>query len=170
MVSLVALLRAVNVGGTGKLPMSELRALCEAAGFQAVQTYIASGNAVFRTSLSATEAKAALETRLQTHVGQPVGVVVRTAAEMNEVLQRNPFADAPGNRVTAIFLDHPTSPRTLDGVTGQAADEAPRTRPSGNLRPLRQRGHGQVQTAHPVRPGCHGAQHEHHCKACHDGR
>ncbi|MET0755288.1 MAG: DUF1697 domain-containing protein, partial [Pseudoxanthomonas sp.] len=44
----VALLRAVNVGGTGKLPMADLRALCEAAGFKEVRTYIASGNVVLR--------------------------------------------------------------------------------------------------------------------------
>ena len=43
----IALLRAVNVGGTGKLPMTKLRAMCEAAGFTDVRTYIASGNVVF---------------------------------------------------------------------------------------------------------------------------
>lgn len=40
-----ALLRAVNVGGTGKLPMTELRAMCEGCGFKDVRTYIASGGA-----------------------------------------------------------------------------------------------------------------------------
>ena len=47
----VALLRAVNVGGTGKLPMSELAAMCEDAGFARVRTYIASGNVVFVSEL-----------------------------------------------------------------------------------------------------------------------
>jgi len=42
MPAFVALLRAVNVGGTGKLPMTELKAMCIAAGFSKVQTYIAS--------------------------------------------------------------------------------------------------------------------------------
>ena len=42
----VVLLRAVNVGGTGKLPMSDLKRLCEKAGFRNVRTYIASGNVV----------------------------------------------------------------------------------------------------------------------------
>jgi uncharacterized protein (DUF1697 family) len=45
----VALLRAVNVGGTGKLPMADLKAMCDAAGFVQVQTYIASGNVVFKS-------------------------------------------------------------------------------------------------------------------------
>ena len=44
-----ALLRAVNVGGTGALPMSDLRAMCEATGFRRVRTHLASGNAVFET-------------------------------------------------------------------------------------------------------------------------
>jgi uncharacterized protein (DUF1697 family) len=47
----IALLRAVNVGGTGKLPMAELKAMCVAQGFTKVQTYIASGNVVFRAGL-----------------------------------------------------------------------------------------------------------------------
>ena len=64
MISYVALLRAVNVGGTGKLPMSELRAMCESAGFSSVETYIASGNVVFRTKLPAAKVKALLEEAL----------------------------------------------------------------------------------------------------------
>ncbi len=123
MFSLVALLRAVNVGGTGKLAMVDLKAMCQAAGFQAVRTYIASGNVVFRSACSNLEAKAALEARLRAYAGKPVGVVVRTAAEMTGVLAANPFPDTPGNRVTAIFLDDITSPGTLDGAIGRRADE-----------------------------------------------
>ena len=43
----IALLRAVNVGGTGKLPMSELKALAEGLGLRDVSTYIQSGNLIF---------------------------------------------------------------------------------------------------------------------------
>ena len=49
----VGLLRAVNVGGTGKLPMADLRAMCAEIGFADVQTYIASGNVVFDSDLTA---------------------------------------------------------------------------------------------------------------------
>lgn len=45
----VALLRAVNVGGTGPLPMAELKAICEGLGFSDVKTYIQSGNVLFRS-------------------------------------------------------------------------------------------------------------------------
>lgn len=123
MMSFVALLRAVNVGGTGKLPMSDLTAICEAIGFQAVRTYIASGNVVFRSAWDGPEVKSALEARLQAYAGKPVGVVVRTRGEMVEVLAQNPFPDAPANRVTAFFLDNAASPANLDGVTGRAEDE-----------------------------------------------
>ena len=43
----IALLRAVNVGGTGKLPMEQLVELCAGAGFTGARTYIASGNVIF---------------------------------------------------------------------------------------------------------------------------
>ena len=123
METFVALLRAVNVGGTGRLPMAHLRALCEAAGFQDVRTFIASGNVIFRCALREAGAKAALEARLEEFAGRPVGVLVRTAAEMAAVVRANPFPDAPGNRVAAIFLNQPTSPATLHGITGQVPDE-----------------------------------------------
>ncbi len=103
----VALLRAVNVGGTGKLPMAELRAMCEAEGFAGVRTYIASGNVVFASARAAADVKAALERRLAAYAGRPVGVCVRTAEELAGVLAANPFPAAAGhapNRTLVTFL------------------------------------------------------------------
>ena len=105
MTAYVALLRAVNVGGTGKLPMTELIAMCEKAGFENPKTYIASGNVVFTSGKSAKAMKAALELALADYAGKPVGVMVRTAKEMAAVRDANPFIGSPGNRVVAIFLD-----------------------------------------------------------------
>ena len=107
MTSYVALLRAVNVGGTGKLPMAELRAMAEAAGFARARTYIASGNLVFASALDEAGVKAALEPRLAAYAGKPVGVMVRTADEMGAVLAATPFPDAAPNRTLAVFLDAP---------------------------------------------------------------
>lgn len=123
MMTFVALLRGINVGGTGKLAMSDLRALCQDAGFQNVRTYIASGNVVFTSPLAEQQVTEALESRLRNHAGTPIRVVVRTAAEMADILAQNPFPEAPGDRVVAIFLDAPASSDLLNGVTGQAADE-----------------------------------------------
>jgi uncharacterized protein (DUF1697 family) len=105
MSAFVALLRAVNVGGTGKLPMSELKAMCETAGFAKVRTYIASGNVVFESGKSEAAVKAALEAALADYAGKPVGVLVRTAAEMAAVREANPFPDEAPNATVAIFLD-----------------------------------------------------------------
>ena len=63
----VALLRAVNVGGTGKLPMRELVAMCEDAGFADVRTYIASGNVVFTSRKSAAAVQQSLADALQAY-------------------------------------------------------------------------------------------------------
>lgn len=114
----VALLRAVNVGGTGKLPMAELKAMCEDAGFQTVRTYIASGNVVFEAAHAEAALKQMLEERLQRYAGKPVGVLVRTGEELARVLAANPFADQPGNRVVAIFLDAPPPKSALHDISG----------------------------------------------------
>lgn len=112
----IALLRAVNVGGNGKLPMAELREMCVAAGFQDVRTYIASGNVVFRAAKSAAQVKLALEARLAEYAGKPVGVVLRTGADLARVLAGNPYPQAAPNRVVAIFLDDPPPADALDAV------------------------------------------------------
>ena len=116
---LIALLRAVNVGGTGKLPMDDLKAMCREIGFEDPQTYIASGNLVFGTTLESRAAKAALEARLEGYAGKPVGVLVRTPDEMKAVLRPNPFPDGPGNRVVAIFLDDAPPADTLERISHQ---------------------------------------------------
>jgi len=123
MAAFVALLRAVNVGGTGKLPMTELKAMCEELGFGAVRTYIASGNVVFTSRKSESAIKAALEKRLHAYAGAPVGVLVRSAAEMAEVLADNPFAKMAPNRTVTIFLAKPPPADTLAGIRGQKDEE-----------------------------------------------
>jgi uncharacterized protein (DUF1697 family) len=117
MTAFIALLRAVNVGGTGKLPMSELKTFCEDAGFEQVKTYIASGNVVFKSRLSEAKVKQALEAAMAAYAGKPVGVLVRTQAEMAAVLAQNPFPDAPPNRCLAIFLDTAPPADALDTVS-----------------------------------------------------
>ena len=114
----VALLRAINVGGTGKLAMTELVMLCEAAGFAQVRTYIASGNVVFASDLDEAQVRRALKEQIMAHTGKNVGVLVRTAAEMADVVARNPWRDTPANRVMALFVDAPLPVHPLDGTTG----------------------------------------------------
>src|SRR5882724_10217927 len=100
MTKFVALLRAVNVGGTGKLPMKQLAALCGGCGFDNVRTYIQSGNVVFDSSQTETAVRDALAKALTKamgkNLGKPADLVVRTAAEMRAVLKANPFPDKEG--------------------------------------------------------------------------
>jgi uncharacterized protein (DUF1697 family) len=119
----VALLRAVNVGGTGKLPMSELKAMCEELGFGNVRTYIASGNVVFATRKSEAAIKSALEQRLEVYAGKVVGVLVRSAQEMAEIAAKNPFPKAAPNRTMALFLDRAPPADTLSTVRGRKNEE-----------------------------------------------
>ncbi len=119
----IALLRAVNVGGTGKLPMADLRALCEAAGFADVRTYIASGNVVLASPQSAAQVKAALEAQLHRYAGKPVGVIVRSGAEMAQVLADNPFPKAAPNRAVAIFLDEAPTADALAALRHHNGEE-----------------------------------------------
>jgi uncharacterized protein (DUF1697 family) len=119
MASLIALLRAVNVGGTGKLPMSELRAMCEELGFADVRTYIASGNVVFTSRKSEAAVKAVLEKRLEVYAGKSIGVLVRTADEMAQVASDNPFPKLAPNRTMTVFLDKAPPADTLESVRGR---------------------------------------------------
>jgi uncharacterized protein (DUF1697 family) len=115
----LALLRAVNVGGTGKLPMKDLRDMCVELGYTNVRTYIASGNVIFDTNVSEANIKTQLEQRLQNYAGKPVGVLIRNGAEMRSVLDSNPFPEAPGNRNLVIFLDTVPPADTITKITGQ---------------------------------------------------
>jgi uncharacterized protein (DUF1697 family) len=111
----IALLRAINVGGTSKLPMSDLRALCVALGFVSVRTYIQSGNVVFESRLSSARAKAALEDALARRLGTRHTVVLRTPAELAGIERRNPFPEAEPQQVLVVLVDAPPPPQALSG-------------------------------------------------------
>lgn len=98
----VALLRAVNVGGTGKLPMEGLLELCTDAGFAEARTYVSSGNVIVRSEASEREVGDALEARLHAYAGKPIGVLVRSANEVANLVVDNPFPNKPGNRVMVL--------------------------------------------------------------------
>src|SRR5664279_1513358 len=99
----IALLRAVNVGGTGLLPMKDLAAMCTDIGFENVRTYIQSGNVAFKSRLGESSVQAKLEKVLETKMGKKVDVVVRTIAELESILKANPFPDAPPAKVAVLF-------------------------------------------------------------------
>lgn len=118
----VAFLRAVNVGGTGKLPMAELRKMCADIGLADARTYIASGNVVFDWAGSAAEAKQALEAALLDYAGKPVGVAIRDGSELDQIIAANPFLTEEGQFVHTIFLDDAPPEDAANQATGQAGE------------------------------------------------
>lgn len=124
----VALLRAVNVGGN-KLPMKELKAMGEEAGFEDVSTFIASGNLIFRADDPPERVRAILEARLESFFGKPMDVLVRSARELTDLVKINPYADQPGNKVVVLFLDRHPPKRvvpSVEGVDGERFEPADR--------------------------------------------
>jgi uncharacterized protein (DUF1697 family) len=95
----VALFRAVNVGGTGKVSMAALKAVATGLGFEQPQTLLNSGNLVFRApATKSLELERSLEREVSAHLGVTTVVVVRSAAEWLRVIARNPFpAEAAGD-------------------------------------------------------------------------
>ena len=99
----VALLRGVNVSGANKVPMAELRARAEALGWLDVQSYIASGNLVFRAGGTAEGLAAALRAELAAGFAVDVPVLVLPGAALGAALAECPFDPEEGRQVHAYF-------------------------------------------------------------------
>ena len=119
----VALLRAVNVGGTTSLAMADLKAICEGLGFADVRTYIQSGNVLFRSDLSAAKAAAMLDGALLEKFGKAPGVMVRTGAQLQAIADRAPFPDAKPNLLHIVFLSEPAPADALDKLVAPDDEE-----------------------------------------------
>jgi uncharacterized protein (DUF1697 family) len=117
----VALVRAVNVSGTGKLSNEKLQAMGEACGFENARTFINSGNLLFTSDLAERTVKARLEEEVAGHFGKPIPVFVRSAGEMSEAAARNPFGDDKPSRVMAHFIDEEPAQAMLDDARDIAA-------------------------------------------------
>ncbi|WAT19062.1 DUF1697 domain-containing protein [Aurantiacibacter sp. MUD11] len=120
MTAWIALLRAVNVGGTGKIEMARLRAAAEGAGLGGVRSYIASGNLVFSGPDDVEQVRALLTKAIAQEFGASPEIILRTGAQMAAVAARNPFPAAPGNKVIVIFTGGEVS---TAGLRHQADEE-----------------------------------------------
>ncbi len=123
MTRFVALIRAVNVGGTGRLPMYDLTEICRSAGFSDVRTWLASGNAVFSSTLRPGEIQSELEARLHRYAGRKVKAFIRTGTEMACVTAVNPFADRDPKLTVAVFVDRLPEKGVFDAVRGPDGEE-----------------------------------------------
>jgi uncharacterized protein (DUF1697 family) len=100
----VALLRGINVGGKNILPMKTLVSIFEDAGCKQVRTYIQSGNVLFRTSAARVEKVLGVVTAaVSRRLGKPIPIVTRSAAQLQSVVQHNPFL-SPGIDVGSLHV------------------------------------------------------------------
>lgn len=108
MKTFIALLRGVNVSGQKKMPMASLRELCGTLGFHEVQTYIQSGNIVFKSN---TKDHSVLEHQLREGImmkfGFDVPVTIKTLEQLENAISRNPYGDktdVEANKIYFVFL------------------------------------------------------------------
>jgi uncharacterized protein (DUF1697 family) len=108
MITFLALLRGINVGGHMRIKMADLKGLFEAIGFQGVQTYIQSGNVLFQTEApDAAALRMRIEQEIEARFGFQVPTILRTAAELEHVVAACPFAAgqlAEGESLYVYFL------------------------------------------------------------------
>ena len=105
----ISLLRAVNVGGAGKIPMAELRDLFESLKFQNVRTFIQTGNVIFRTpEKDLAKLARKLETAIEKRFAFRTSVILRTPEDLRDLIGRNPFANREGispSKLLVVFLE-----------------------------------------------------------------
>ena len=87
----VALLRGINVGGRNSIVMADLRAIFEDLGHRHVETYLQSGNVVFEATGAPALLAATAARRITSELGLDVPVVVRSGAELQTIINANPF-------------------------------------------------------------------------------
>ena len=124
----IALMRAVNLGGGTMVSMAQLRAMLGKLGFDNPRTLMQSGNAVFGVKAKTTPA--ALEKKLEAeaarHFGKPVTFMVRTAAEWDDIIERNPFpAEAKSDPAHLLVLTIKGAPTAASVKALRAAYKGP---------------------------------------------
>ena len=92
-----ALLRGINLGSRNKISMADLRGLFEELDAEGVQTYVQSGNVVFRSKRTAAELERAIEREIESALSLDVTVLVRTKAQLGKIVRDNPFLDRPNS-------------------------------------------------------------------------
>lgn len=99
-----ALMRAVNVGGKGSLPMADVREMLAKAGFDDPQTLLASGNAIVGSDLAPAEIERRFEAGIEDRFGFKTDVLVRDVDQLKRVMAQNPFPDFAEARPSTFIV------------------------------------------------------------------
>jgi uncharacterized protein (DUF1697 family) len=121
----VALLRAVNLGPDNRVPMAELRALLEAAGYGDVRTYIASGNVLLDAPAGRAALGAALEQLVADAFGVATTAILRKPRELAATVAAHPFGVDTSETHVAFLAARPAKAavarlQTVDPGAGRA--------------------------------------------------
>ncbi|MEU3827771.1 DUF1697 domain-containing protein [Streptomyces sp. NPDC029080] len=124
----IALLRGINVGGHAKIAMKDLRGLFTGMGFEAVQTYLQSGNVVFGAPEPQTPAELAarIEERIAQELGVSLTVVLRSAGSLARTIAANPYLgeeDDPAKLHVTFLAREPSAEQAarLEVPAGESA-------------------------------------------------
>jgi uncharacterized protein (DUF1697 family) len=120
----IVFLRGVNVGSRNRIAMPELREALEGAGFEDLQTYLQSGNVVLSSKTDPEQTARTCERLIAATFGLDIKVVVRTRAELAEVVQRNPLGKVAKDpkRHQVSFLSAPLPAGVAEKLEAAAVD------------------------------------------------
>jgi uncharacterized protein (DUF1697 family) len=105
MVVIVSMLRGVNLGAHNRVKMEELRALYESLKLREPQTYVQSGNVIFKTDeRDLTKLARRIESAIAKKFGFHTDVMLRSTAELRDVVRRNPFAKRRGIEPSKLLV------------------------------------------------------------------
>jgi uncharacterized protein (DUF1697 family) len=121
---LIVLLRGVNVGRHNRIAMAELRGALAEAGFEDVRTYLQSGNVVLSTGAAPARVAEKCERVIASRFGFEISVIVRTRAELAQVVERDPLGDVATDpkRYQVSFLTAKPPAKTVRKLTEAAVE------------------------------------------------
>jgi uncharacterized protein (DUF1697 family) len=122
--SYVALLRGINLGAHNKVSMPDLRTLFGRLGAEDVETYVQSGNVVFKSADAPAELTRAIEKRIRRDLSLDVTVLLRTQPQLARILTRNPFSDGGRDptKLHVTFLAEKPDRTRVGGLDPQRAE------------------------------------------------
>jgi uncharacterized protein (DUF1697 family) len=113
----IAFLRAINVGGTTIIRMSDLKRMFESFGFENVATYIQTGNVIFDSDeSSASVLEKQIERQLETAFGKRIRLFVRTSRQVAALIEVCPFAPLDGETAYIAILAQKPDKKSIDGL------------------------------------------------------
>lgn len=114
----LGILRGINVGGKRRLLMADLKSLCTSLGWEHVETYIQSGNVIFKSNLNNSALEKILEKAIEERFGYEVPVIVRTEEELVQALQNHPFSarETEVDKLLVTFLKEKPSDTCLEHI------------------------------------------------------